>query len=92
MSEGDEHRLELRGGQEDAAREHLAKEGGVALGIGALLLVARFLERIDPTIDLGSPTSYLLASALLIAVALFSASIPAWRATRLDPSDSLREL
>ena len=63
---------------------------GVALGVTGALAVtrvlARFLFEVKPT-DL--PT-FLVAAALLVAVALLSGLLPAQRATRVDPLIALR--
>lgn len=63
---------------------------GLALGIAGALLAARALEsllfRIEPT----DPATLVSVAGLLGAVALLAVWIPARRATRVDPVESLR--
>ena len=65
----------------------------IGLGAGALLALATtryvgsFLFDLKPT----DPTTLAISVALLGAVAMGAALLPAWRAARVDPMDALRE-
>jgi putative ABC transport system permease protein len=75
----------------------IAREGGALALAGILLggaaalaggrLVASLLYEIQPA----DPVSLLSAGLLLFAVALLASLVPAWRAARVTPADSLRE-
>ena len=60
---------------------------GVGLSLGVTRLVASFLYGVTPTdfVTLGASV------ALLAAVGVAAAALPAWRASRLDPVAALRE-
>lgn len=66
----------------------------VAAGTVLGLLVARglagLLDALLYEVGPGSPSAYLLAVGVLLAVAVLSALVPAGRITRLDPASSLR--
>jgi len=63
---------------------------GVGLGIvgaaGATRAIAGLLFGVTPL----DPLTYGAVLALLIAVAAIAATIPAWRAARIDPATTLR--
>ncbi|HEY4305496.1 MAG TPA: ABC transporter permease [Gemmatimonadaceae bacterium] len=63
---------------------------GLAVGIAATLaltrVLGRFLFQIQPT----DPPTFVATTALLVAVALLAAYVPAKRATELDPLSVLR--
>jgi len=67
-----------------------------AIGIVAGLVIAAILTRYVETQLYGlsplDPLTLAAASALLFAVALTAAFVPAWRATRIDPVVALRRL
>jgi predicted permease len=60
---------------------------GVAAANGSSRLVATMLFGLTPT----DPLTYAAAAALLIAVALLASFLPALRASRLEPTEALRE-
>jgi predicted permease len=71
-------------------------EGGVLAvialvvgGIGAVLL-SHFLRGLLYQVTATDPLTFVGVGALLVSVALFAAYLPARRATRVDPADSLR--
>jgi putative ABC transport system permease protein len=63
---------------------------GVALGVAGAVAVtrvlARFLFEVKPT----DPLTFALVIALLVTVALAAGLVPAWRAARVDPLETLR--
>jgi predicted permease len=67
-----------------------------AIGIGAGLVLSAILTRFVETQLYGlsplDPLTLAAAAALLFAVALAAAFVPAWRATRIDPVVALRRL
>ncbi|HEX7288480.1 MAG TPA: ABC transporter permease [Candidatus Angelobacter sp.] len=63
---------------------------GVALGLAGALLLARLLASKLYGITAGDPTTFLLVSLVLVAVALAACYLPARRATRVDPVIALR--
>jgi predicted permease len=67
----------------------------IGLGLFAGIAAALFLGRVASTLLFGmapyDPLSISVASALLAAIALAAAAIPALRATRLNPIEALRE-
>jgi predicted permease len=65
---------------------------GIGLGIGFLIalavtrLVRGLLYGVNPT----DPVTFAAIALLLVGVALAASFVPAWRATRVDPLESLR--
>ena len=64
---------------------------GIVLGVGASLLLSRFLRSFLYRISAGDVTTLIVVSLLLGGVALLACCIPAWRATRLNPVQALRQ-
>jgi putative ABC transport system permease protein len=60
---------------------------GAGLSVWASTFVASLLYGLEPR----DPTTLTVAIATLAAVAALAAWLPAWRASRLDPSEALRE-
>jgi putative ABC transport system permease protein len=63
---------------------------GTAIGLGAALLMTRFLTRLIPSAAAGDPLTLSTVSALLLGVAFVAAYVPARRASRVDPIVALR--
>ena len=82
-SSGDQLKLILRNGMLMAAI-------GLVLGFGGALGLTRLIESL--LYDVGARDSATMAAvaAVLAAVALFACSIPAYRATKIDPLVALR--
>jgi putative ABC transport system permease protein len=63
---------------------------GVGIGLAASLAVTRLLKNMLFNLSATDPTTFISISLLLIAVALLASYLPARRATRVDPMQSLR--
>ncbi len=63
---------------------------GLTLGVVVALAAGRVLESILFGIGTGDPLTLITASLGLLATAAVAASVPAWRAARVDPSVALR--
>lgn len=63
---------------------------GCAIGVGLTFLIVRYVKHVLTDISTLDPTVLLVISALLIAVGLVAAWLPARRATRVDPLIALR--
>jgi predicted permease len=64
---------------------------GVAVGIGAGLLVTRSLQGFVWGVSTLDPATFTVVAAVLIAVAAIASVVPALRAVRLNPVTALRE-
>ena len=64
---------------------------GIALGIPLSVAVGRRFSSVLYGLEASSTSTLLLASAILAAVAVIAAGLPAARATRVDPIGALRE-
>ncbi len=63
---------------------------GACVGIAGGLATTRVLQSELFETQAADPTIFAIVFVALIATALAAASIPAWRATRIDPADVLR--
>ncbi len=63
---------------------------GVVIGLGAAFFATRALSRLVFGVSTHDPASFASAAALLAAVALFAAYVPARRATAVSPLETLR--
>jgi putative ABC transport system permease protein len=63
---------------------------GVALGVAAALLAARFLESFLYEVEPRDPMTLVVIAVLLVGVALVASYLPARRASRIDPFVALR--
>ncbi len=64
---------------------------GLAVGIVSSLLLGRLLAGLVFGIAPTDPVTFAAASAVLSAVALAACAVPAWRATRVQPTEALQE-
>jgi len=64
---------------------------GIVLGLGGALAVTRLLGGLLVGVTAQDPISFLVTPVLLAAIAVLAGSIPAHRASRLDPLTALRE-
>ena len=63
---------------------------GIALGIGAALLVTRAISTLLFGVATTDPMTYLVVSVAMAVVALVASDLPARRAARVDPTVALR--
>jgi len=63
---------------------------GAALGLAGAFTLARYLESLLFEIHHSDPWTYAAAVALLVAVSLAAALIPARRGAKVDPMTALR--
>jgi putative ABC transport system permease protein len=63
---------------------------GIAVGVGAALLLTRFLEALLFGVNARDTITFVLAPAILLAAALLGCLAPARRAMRVDPAVALR--
>jgi putative ABC transport system permease protein len=68
----------------------LAGTGAVA-GLGAALLLTRYLKSLLYEVSATDPAVLLTAAGILTAIALAAAWLPAHRATQIDPIEALRQ-
>jgi predicted permease len=85
------------GAQRSDVRKMILKSGaelalvGSGLGIFATFVVGRTLSSLLYGVKLYNPTTLLSTSALLAGVVLLASYLPAWRASNLNPMQSLRD-
>jgi predicted lysophospholipase L1 biosynthesis ABC-type transport system permease subunit len=63
---------------------------GVAIGLAVALVLSRFLESLVFGITTRDTVTFVGVPALILAIAVLSAYLPARRATRIDPVQALR--
>ena len=73
------------------ARVGLLIAAGLALGVGGSLWAARFVETLLFQLEPRDPVTFAGAAAVLVAVGVVAAWLPAHRAAQLDPVRVLRE-
>ncbi len=71
-------------------RSVLNAVAGVAVGCLVAYGLAGYLESLLFEVEPGNPVTFAGAAALLLAVSLLAAWVPARRATRVDPTETLR--
>jgi putative ABC transport system permease protein len=64
---------------------------GVAIGVASSLVLGRLMAGLIFGIAPTDPVTFAAASGLLAAVALAACAVPAWRATRVQPTQALQE-
>jgi predicted permease len=63
---------------------------GVAAGTAAALVAGRLMAKLVFGVSASDPLTLVVVSSTLVCVALLASLVPAYRASRLDPSDVLR--
>jgi ABC-type antimicrobial peptide transport system permease subunit len=77
--------------QRSVVKEALALVGtGLAIGLGASLLLVRFVSNLLYEVSATDPATYAITAAILIAVGVMAALLPARRASKVDPMVALR--
>jgi predicted permease len=64
---------------------------GIALGLAGALALTSVLTKLLYGIRPGDPATFCAAAIVLLLVAMAACVVPAWRATRVDPLQVLRE-
>ena len=93
------HEIGIRmalGAQPAQVLKMIVRQGVAIVGIGVIVgtLLAAAMGKLVSGLLLGiaalDPLTYICASAVLVAIAIFACYIPARRATRVDPMEALR--
>jgi putative ABC transport system permease protein len=63
---------------------------GIAIGLGITLALGEFAKSLLVAITPGDPTALGAAVGVVAVVALVAAFVPAWRSSRVQPTDALR--
>ena len=64
---------------------------GVGVGLGTALAAARVLEKLVAGVRSTAPSTFAIMISVLVAAALLASFVPAWRASRIDPTSALRQ-
>ena len=64
---------------------------GIAIGILAAFLLTRLMSNMLYKVSPRDPLAFGLALAVITIASLAACFFPAWRATRIDPTQALRE-
>jgi putative ABC transport system permease protein len=63
---------------------------GMVLGLAGAMALSRSVQGLLFGVTATDPITFGAVAAMLLGVALVACYIPAWRATRLDPTTALR--
>jgi putative ABC transport system permease protein len=63
---------------------------GTVIGVGGAIAVSRWIEGLLFGVTATDPATIAAVVAMLLAVAFIACYVPAWRATRVDPTQALR--
>lgn len=64
---------------------------GVAMGIAGSVAITRYIASLLYATSAVDPLTFVAVTLILLAVSILSSAIPAYRASRLDPSEILRQ-
>jgi ABC-type antimicrobial peptide transport system permease subunit len=73
-------------------RAALLMASGVACGALLSLWASRFVEALVYGLQPRDPATFALAALVLTMVTALATAIPAWRASRIDPVEVLKEI
>jgi ABC-type lipoprotein release transport system permease subunit len=63
---------------------------GTVLGLSAAWQLSRFLEALVWGVGVADPLTYIATTLILGLTAMVASLVPAWRAARTDPLETLR--
>jgi ABC-type lipoprotein release transport system permease subunit len=63
---------------------------GTAIGVAGAVALSRWIEALLFGVSATDPATFAVVVGTLLAVAAIACYIPAWRATRVDPTTALR--
>jgi putative ABC transport system permease protein len=63
---------------------------GTAIGVASALALSRWIQGLLFGVPATDPVTFTAVVAMLLAVATLACYVPAWRATRVDPTQALR--
>jgi ABC-type antimicrobial peptide transport system permease subunit len=69
----------------------LATGAGITLGLVLSLALARLITSLLFGVEPLDPATYVLVVVVVLVVAVAAATVPSWRAAKLDPAAALRE-
>jgi ABC-type antimicrobial peptide transport system permease subunit len=89
-------RLALGAQQTRVVREVVTRSvslatGGVLAGLALALILSRFIRSLLHGVAYTDPPTYTVVALLILSVAVLASLVPAFRASRVDPMESLRE-
>jgi predicted permease len=64
---------------------------GIVIGVGVALVAARLIESMLFNVNARDPVTFVTAPLVLLAVAVLASVLPAYRASRVDPVEALRQ-
>jgi ABC-type antimicrobial peptide transport system permease subunit len=73
------------------SRGLLLTTSGMAIGVLAALVLTRLMGNMLYKVSPRDPLAFGLALAVITIASLAACFFPAWRATRIDPTQALRE-
>src|SRR6185436_5390006 len=63
---------------------------GTAIGVAGAIALSRWIQSLLFGVTATDPATLAAVVTVLLAVAVVACSVPAWRATRVDPTSALR--
>ena len=63
---------------------------GTVVGVAGAIALSRFIQGLLFGVTATDPITFVVVISMLLAVAAIACYVPAWRATRVDPTQALR--